>query len=265
MTIIHLNKGFWNSLKANHIGAAREYLNCIIRAIDFQDIKNKLPFTGEDVELIEEKYDDKIFEIINKNTGNTQIALPDDSLLDLTTVMIYDKKRMLKPSLIADTANFMNNQEKGQDMTLANNTKDLVDAIYGELKRCDFKSKQVIDTTPALFARLKDLYEFKEQQEKEEKKLDTRFIYRLLDIMLEFNEALKEHQAHETHYNYTKDIEDIEEECIDKLIREFPEFDELQVRFDWRSNWTNYCLKEFLMSTENENNRNYSDDSYKHD
>ena len=263
--IVHLNKGFWNALKQNHAGAAREYHNCIIRAIDFQDIKNKLPFTEEDVELIEEKYDDKIFEIINKNTGNTQIALPNEDLLDLTTVMVYDKKRMLKPPIVADTANFINNQEKGQDMTLANNTKDLVDAIYGELKRCDFKSKQVIDTTPALFARLKDLYEFKEQQEKEEKKLDTKFIYRLLDIMLEFNEALKELNDHETDYDYTKDQEDIENECIDKLIKEFPEFDELQVRFNWRSNWTNFCLKEFLMSTENECEEKYSDDSYKHD
>lgn len=264
MTTIHLNKGFWNALKANHIGATREYANCIIIAVDFQDIKNKFPFIQEMIDTIEKDYDSKIFQILNKNTGRNQLAVPDDSLLDLNTVMVYDKKRMLKHPLIADTESFKN-KEKGQDMTLANNTKDLVDAIYSELKRCDFKQKQAIDTTPALFARLKDLYEFKEQQEKEEKKLDTKFIYRLLDIMLEFNEALKQHQAHETHYDYTKDQEDIENEYIDKLIKEFPEFDELQVRFNWRSNWTNYCLKEFLMSTENENNRNYSDDSYKHD
>lgn len=265
MATICLNKGFWNALKQNHIGATREYHNCIIIAIDFQDIKNKFPFTQEMIDTVEKDYDSKIFQILNKNTGRNQLAVPDDSRLDLTTVMIYDRKQRLKPPIVADTANFINNQEKGQDMTLANNTKDLVDAIYGELKRCDFKSKQVIDTTPALFARLKDLYEFKEQQEKEEKRLDTKFIYRLLDIMLEFNEALKEHQAHETNCDYTKDQEDIENEYIDKLIKEFPEFDELQVRFNWRSNWTNFCLKEFLMSTENECEERYSDDSYKHD
>ena len=62
-----------------------------------------------------------------------------------------------------------------------------------------------------------------------------------------------------TDYDYTKSDEDIENEYIDKLIELIPELNTMKARYTWKDNWTNFDIREFLLSTEKQLTDKYDD------
>lgn len=275
---LRLSEGFWNNLRKEK-GFCRDFKQGVVIAYTWEEFCKKY-------ELIEfpswikdkiKQYGDKLYNI-TVSTGEILWALPNEDSLDMgtgefirvdDTRVNYEMNKIIKEYLsvkdIEGNSDLKKYKKvlpdklikKEKEMSLAQNEKQLVDAIYGELKRLDGKICPSNTYSPALIARLQDLWDFKKEQEKKDTQMNTPFIHRLANLMEEFNDKFSEHIAHETDYDYTNSDQDIENEYIDKLIELIPEL--AKAKFTWKDNWTNFDIREFLLSTEKELSDKYGD------